>query len=65
MTLKELRRKKKYSQKDMAKLIDSSLKQFQRYEQDITIPPFDKVVSWCEVLKLTLNQFKKLYFKEE
>lgn len=61
MTLKELRRKKKISQKGMAKLLGISLKQFQRYEQEINMPPFDKVVIWSNILKLTLNQFKKLY----
>jgi len=65
MTLKQIRRKKKYSQKQFAQLLGISLKQFQRYEQQINMPPFDKVVKWSGILKLTLNQFKKLYLGEE
>jgi transcriptional regulator with XRE-family HTH domain len=65
MHLKQIRRKKSILQKDMAKLIGVSLKQFQRYEQHINMPPFDKVVMWCAILKLTLNQFKKIYLEEE
>lgn len=63
MTLKELRRKKKLSQNDLANELGVSLKQFQRYEQQVNMPPFDKVVLWSNALKLTLNQFKKIYLE--
>ena len=65
MHLKKLRRKKKIMQQDMANSLGVSLKQFQRYEQGINIPPFDKAILWAKELKLTLNQFKALYINKE
>jgi len=65
MTLFELRKKKRIGQKELAKMINVSYKQFQRYERYECIPPLDKAILWGEALGIKIAKFVTLYNKEE
>jgi transcriptional regulator with XRE-family HTH domain len=59
----DLRKKKKLTQIEIAKLIKVSVKQFQRYERKEVIPPLDKAIEWGKALDIKIAKFVELYYK--
>lgn len=63
MTLKELRKSKGITQKEMAKLLGMNEVSIVRYEKGTIIPPVDVFVRMCKILKL--NNTQKLELLKE
>ena len=56
MTLKELRKSKGITQKEMAKLLGMNEVSIVRYEKGTILPPVDVFVRMCKILKLNNPQ---------
>ena len=63
MTLKELRRERGITQKEMAKLLGMNEVSIVRYEKGTILPPVDVFVRMCKILKL--NNTQKLELLKE
>ena len=63
MTLKELRKSKGITQKEMAKLLGMNEVSIVRYEKGTILPPVDVFVRMCKILKL--NNTQKLELLKE
>jgi|LGOV01.1.fsa_nt_gb transcriptional regulator with XRE-family HTH domain len=64
MTLKQRRKKKKFTQEEIAKELGISERQFRRYEQYETDPPLHIGIKWAELLGIGIGKFVALYNKE-
>ena len=63
MTLKELRKERGITQKEMAKLLGMNEVSIVRYEKGTILPPVDVFVRMCKILKL--NNTQKLELLKE
>lgn len=53
--IKQLRKQKGWTQKELAKFIDGSYQQLNKYESGIHAPPLDKLVQLSEALNTTTD----------
>jgi transcriptional regulator with XRE-family HTH domain len=53
--LKELRKQKEWTQKELARRIGANYQQLNKYECGLNTPPLDKLVSLAEALETTVD----------
>ena len=53
--LREMRKKKKFTQQNMADLLQISLNSYQKYEQAERCPSFDTLVKIADILDVSLD----------
>lgn len=53
--LREMRKKKKFTQQNMADLLQFSLNSYQKYEQAERCPSFDTLVKIADILDVSLD----------
>lgn len=55
MRVKEIRKQKKWTQKELAVKIDISFSQLNKYESGLSIPPIEKLIQLAEIFDTTID----------
>jgi len=55
--LKKIRKKKGYTQKQLARLMDTSQRMIAHYETQYTRPPLDKITAFANALSVSIEEF--------
>lgn len=54
--LKEIRKKRGYTQDELAKLLNKSIPQYRKYESGDSLPPLNTVITLAETLNITTDE---------
>ncbi len=53
--IKELRKQKKWSQKELAAKVDARFSMLNKYECGLNTPPLDRIIKFAEVFDITID----------